>query len=157
MTLHLHFLLTGGRLVVQTNRNKWQAKKKKIYNTNKIPRKNATVTGVHLPPIRQPCVSSKHGKAGRRGGGGFFSCVQALGCRYQNCCASETMGSSALADFGGGDVRCLCFLMYVPRSEGDAASERVHLFIITTAILPSECQIYYYREKKYHPRRLFYF
>jgi hypothetical protein len=55
--------------------------------------------------------------------------VQALGCRYQNCCASETMGSSALADFGGGDVRCLCFLMYVPRSEGDAASERVHLFI----------------------------
>lgn len=26
MTLHLHFLLTGGRLVVQTNRNKWQAK-----------------------------------------------------------------------------------------------------------------------------------
>lgn len=39
------------------------------------------------------------------------------------------MGSSALADFGGGDVRSLCFLMYVPRSKGDAASERVHLFI----------------------------
>lgn len=154
MTLHLHFLLTGGRLVVQTNRNKWQAKNiqyqqntaKECYGHRGASAANSTA--VCLFKARKGC---------RRGGGGFFSCVQALGCRYQNCCASETMGSSALADFGGGDVRCLCFLMYVPRSEGDAASERVHLFIITTAILPSECQIYYYREKKYHPRRLFYF
>jgi hypothetical protein len=147
-----------GRSPRRTDEQKQMASKK-IYNTNKIPRKNATVTGVHLPPIRQPCVSvsSKHGKAGRRGECGFFPCVQALGCRYQNCCASETMGSSALADFGGGDVRSLCFLMYQGQKVTRRRTVCIYLFIITTARLPSECQIYYYRNKKKYQPRLFYF